>query len=883
MKISKTWMLGGIMALVAVGPILPVAAQNAAKPGPAQWEQCGWGGGGFYWSAAFHPTQDGVIYMGGDVAGVYKSVDHGRNWRLMNNGLINYAVYSLAVDRLNPQTVYAATVGGLCKSTDGGEHWQLLPKTGRKELRLTGERNLSIRSIAVDPTNGNIVYAGSPAGKVYKSSDGGQNWAAVYDPQLEQEPPGTLRVQFGKVNGDYFGGFWTPLAFPAGATAEEATGFGFTFKGDGSVPNNSFLTLTTATGGVYRSRNLSEEFKNTQWRDVVLQAGDFVVDPDYAKKNPEAVKALSATPKWDTVKRMDFAASGNLPVTPSVGKFGKFYFALRRTPEGVAAPVDKPYAAVVKEFSTNQALQTYGNLRIGSLQAGSVSGVFIAPKNPSTLLAISQEQGLLLSADAGQSWKAVKTPAKATTAAFDPADSKVIYVGLGEAGIGKSTDGGATWTASTEGLGKSLSFKEVVVSPANSQDVYAIASAGWNGQFYASRDGGKSWKSFSTMVTDPVGSPTLPAESATASPLSTPTNLAINPLNPKELFISANWRCAWSGDGGATWEERDRGADISVVTDVRFSNGRVYASAMDEGTLVSENNGQQWRQLWPQKWVPNLSGHNWRLGVTNQNGVDRIVATVSPWEAQHTPRVVISEDGGKSFNVTTAGLPDYIIRPNTMWGAGHPRALAVDPKNPQIIYMGIDGDAEAGKSGGGIFKSLDGGATWKQLPNQPGSRRMFYGLAVDPTNSQRVFWAACGTNGGLWRSEDGGDSWKHVFTNEGWLFNLMVTRDGTIYCPGKNLWRSTDHGNTWKKISDFKGDGTIVGLEEDPRDAKTLWLSLTTWDDSSNGGVYKTTDGGATWQEITGNLPYVKPQILRFNAATNELWAAGVGLFKIKQ
>lgn len=251
---------------------------------------------------------------------------------------------------------------------------------------------------------------------------------------------------------------------------------------------------------------------------------------------------------------------------------------------------------------------------------------------------------------------------------------------------------------------------------------------------------------------------------------------------------------------------------------------------MDEGSLVSGNNGKQWRQMWPLKWAPDFSGHNC-----------------------------------------------------TMWGVGHPRALSVDPQNPQIVYLGIGGDASDGKSGGGIFKSQDGGATWQQLPHQPGSRRMFYGLAVDPTDSKRLFWAACGASGGLWRSENGGDSWQHVFTNEAWPFNLMVARDGTVYCPGQNLWRSSDHGSTWKKLTDFKGNGTILGLEADPRDNRVLWISVITWDGSSRGGVYKTVDDGVSWQEITGNLPYVKPQILRFNPATQELWAAGAGLFKLKQ
>src|SRR5688572_7239690 len=112
--------------LVAVlVPVLSPITQ-AADTAP-QWEPCGWGGGGFYYAAAYHPTQKGVIYMGGDVAGVYKTEDNGRTWRMVNNGLADYGVFSLAVDQKNPQTVYAATEGGLCKSIDAGEHWKLLP------------------------------------------------------------------------------------------------------------------------------------------------------------------------------------------------------------------------------------------------------------------------------------------------------------------------------------------------------------------------------------------------------------------------------------------------------------------------------------------------------------------------------------------------------------------------------------------------------------------------------------------------------------------------------------------------------------------------------------------------------------------------------------
>lgn len=182
--------LGGLLFGVAC-----LWAAIAAAGSPDAWTPCGWGGGGFYYAAAFHPTRESVIYMGGDVNGVYKSEDDGRNWRIINQGLANYGVFSLAVDRTNPETVYAATESGLCKSTDGGEHWRLLPQTGRKELRITGEKGKSIRCVAVDPTDGNVVYAASPAGKVFKSTDGGRTWKSVYENKADGGEMDMLRVQ----------------------------------------------------------------------------------------------------------------------------------------------------------------------------------------------------------------------------------------------------------------------------------------------------------------------------------------------------------------------------------------------------------------------------------------------------------------------------------------------------------------------------------------------------------------------------------------------------------------------------------------------------------------------------------------------------------------
>ena len=112
-----------------------------------------------------------------------------------------------------------------------------------------------------------------------------------------------------------------------------------------------------------------------------------------------------------------------------------------------------------------------------------------------------------------------------------------------------------------------------------------------------------------------------------------------------------------SEDGGVTWTERDRGADISCIYDIRFSGTRTYACAMDEGTFVSENNGKDWKQLWPLQFTPELSGHNWRLAVTPINGADRVIATCSPWDTKYPNRVILSSDGGKTFHASAKACP----------------------------------------------------------------------------------------------------------------------------------------------------------------------------------------------------------------------------------
>lgn len=859
-------------AMLAVNMTSPCLAQDAnvtaAAAGKTSWQPAGWGGGGYYWSTVFHPTRPNVLYMGGDVIGVYKSEDGGKNFRMVNDGLANYEVYSIAVDRKNPTHLYAATVGGLCKSTDEGGTWTLLPSTAPKELRITGERGKSIRAISVD---GGVIYAASPTGKIYKSPDGGQTWNKVYETVLTGDAADTRGVQFGKVNGAFFGGAWAPIKPPANVAAADLGGISFSFKGDGTRPRSFTLTLSLQNGAKFLSRNLSEEVANTTRREITLTTKDFAVDPSDKK-----TAAMTPAPEldWSQVMRFDLAASGDLPNQATTVRVGKMGFVVRNAAQPAEPAID---------FYSSKAIQTYGNIRMLGTAAGTIYSVAQSPHDANFVIAATQEEGLVASRDGGSNWKRLEGPNRTTSVSFSAADPALIFASFAGDGVYKSTDAGATWTKASPAMEGVSRITEVVTHPRDAKKVYAIGAKDWSGFFFHSQDGGATWNQVTSLKTDSDHNPTLDGNTNGNARLSTPTNLTINPNNPDQLYISANWRSCLSEDGGLTWKERNHGADISVVTDIRFLGKRTYVSAMDEGSFVSEDGGKKWKQLWPPAWTVDLSGHNWRIAANEINGNTRIISTVTPWDQAHTPRIVLSEDSGKSYKVYREGLPTQILRPNTMWGQGHPRALAVDPANPQIVYLGIDGDPSANNSGGGIFKSVDGGKSWKQLPNQPGSRRMFFGLAVDPTDSKRIYWGACGAGGGLYRSQDGGDTWEYVFKHDQWVFNLMVAPDGTVYAAGKNLWRSTDNGKTWKTVTKFSEDRTVLGLETDPANPNRMWLSTTTWSSSNQGAIYETTDGAKTWNVITGDIPYVKPSILRYNPETKELWAGGVGLFKTQK
>ncbi|HEY8227509.1 MAG TPA: YCF48-related protein [Pyrinomonadaceae bacterium] len=183
--------------------------------------------------------------------------------------------------------------------------------------------------------------------------------------------------------------------------------------------------------------------------------------------------------------------------------------------------------------------------------------------------------------------------------------------------------------------------------------------------------------------------------------------------------------------------------------------------------------------------------------------------------------------------------------------------LAFDPTNPQIIYAAMWNVrrppwfiyAPANGPGGGVFKSTDGGTTWQQLTNGlPVEGLGRIGLAVAPTNRNRVYAIVDAKEGGLYSSNDAGATWTKISTDQriwgrGWYFN-KVTADPkdaeTVYVQNTSIYKSTNGGSKWTAIKGAPGGDDYHQLWIHPNDPNRMIAA-------SDQGSIVTIDDAQTW------------------------------------
>ncbi|MBT8377364.1 MAG: glycosyl hydrolase [Bacteroidia bacterium] len=204
-------------------------------------------------------------------------------------------------------------------------------------------------------------------------------------------------------------------------------------------------------------------------------------------------------------------------------------------------------------------------------------------------------------------------------------------------------------------------------------------------------------------------------------------------------------------------------------------------------------------------------------------------------------------------------------------------AISVAKSDPNVIYVGGGEKTVRGNvsSGYGVWKSVDAGKTWAEAGLK--TSRHIPRIAIDPTDHNVLYAGVLGniykptTDRGVYKSTDGGKTWRKTLfaNNQAGVVDLLIdpTNPRILYAStwrvqrtpyslssggeGSALWKSTDRGETWTEISQNKGfpEGIlgIIGVTVSPVNNQRVWAII---ENKDQGGLYRSDDGGESWNQV---------------------------------
>lgn len=281
---------------------------------------------------------------------------------------------------------------------------------------------------------------------------------------------------------------------------------------------------------------------------------------------------------------------------------------------------------------------------------------------------------------------------------------------------------------------------------------------------------------------------------------------------------------------------------------------------------------------WSQQRQTKSADGNWQQeGPLNIGGRINCIA-IHPWDdniiysGTAGGGVFKTSDGGNSWAPVTDELSHLPI--------GH---IAIDPVNPDIIYAGT-GDTNIGGNvwiGNGLYKSTDGGETWNYIGLE--ECKIISKIRINPLNPDQIFVGTMGlpfeenTDRGLYRSNDGGLTWEQVLfvSEDSGIIDLVINPDNpaVLYAANFNrirtnyesvasgeeagIYKSSDGGDTWTELTNGLPTGPMsrIGLELWPGNSNVLFAKYVNSDFQLE-GIYKSSNAGASFSEVnTSGIP----------------------------
>ncbi|GAB4546862.1 MAG: hypothetical protein Kow0063_41400 [Anaerolineae bacterium] len=352
----------------------------------------------------------------------------------------------------------------------------------------------------------------------------------------------------------------------------------------------------------------------------------------------------------------------------------------------------------------------------------------------------------------------------------------------------------------------------------------------------------------------------------TGLPVTNTTALAVDPQDPETVYVGSGGGLFKSTDGGQTWNRAGTRLEETAIWSLAIDPQQpqtLYAGVWEKGLWRSADAGQNWIQM--------------SAALTSSQrltGTHVMAIVVDPQDSQHLyagvvddlqaseGRVVQSRDGGETWE-------DIASQPT--------RAIAIAPPNPEQVYAGF--------FDGALWRSDDGGRNWQEVSTDLDD---CVALLVDPSNPETLY---AGTNSGIYTSTDAGESWDETDQDTGIFLALVadpsmpgMVYGGTSGQPGEQLpapppggvFKSTDGGASWfpankgAELSDRPVE--VFALSSDPNRPTVLLLG-------TDEGVYHSSNGGETWLPagVGGLLFKTQALVLNPHSGGRMWYAAGPG------
>jgi photosystem II stability/assembly factor-like uncharacterized protein len=539
---------------------------------------------------------------------------------------------------------------------------------------------------------------------------------------------------------------------------------------------------------------------------------------------------------------------------------------------------------------------------------GRTISVAVNPLNPKTIYAGSASGGLWRSFTEGKgalAWEYMPTgfPVLSVGAiAIAPQDSNLMFIGTGEVygyrtsiggvavrttrgsygiGILKTTDGGATWAKSLDWQYNEMTgIQAMKIHPQHIRYIWAATSEG----VYRSNDTGRTWD--------------------LVNPILMGTDIVLHPSDTNIIIAAhGNLNSAGGGiyrstDAGSTWSKMTAGLPASFGGKILLAlyppnPNIVYASigaGASSGSWLCKttDGGDTWNVVTTTDYAVYQGWFAHFVGVDPTDSSKVVCGGVDLWKSTDGGTTLIRKSDWAAwyFGETIPGEPEG---PPYYSHADH-HAIAYHPTDPSIIYFGNDGGVFCSTDSGETFEGRNGGYQTTQFYNGFSSswtdsmlaiggmqdnataiyegtvawRRVIGGdgcmTAMSPTSNDTMYGSSQNLN--LLRSTNKGFNWSGIGVPSGGStsfvgpFALAPSSPKIMYAGREKIFRSTTGGGGWIAMNNnvvLDPGNPILNVTVAPSNADVVYV--TTAPVSSRGKIFRTTNGGTDWTNITGLLP----------------------------